>query len=304
MSADNESRLTIGSAPDSWGVWFPDDPQQVRPEQFLDEVAAAGYEWIELGPYGYLPTDPAQLTDALAARSLRLSAGTVFEQLHLPDSWDSVWQQVSDVAGLAKSQGADYLVVIPDMWRDQADGSVIGERYLDAAAWNRKTSGMNRLGRALRDEYGMQVVFHPHADSHVDTNENVERFLQATDPELVNLCLDTGHLSYCGGDNLALIRDHGDRVSYVHLKQVDPVIKAKVDAEDLSFSAAVRLGAMCEPPQGIPDMPPVFEALEGLGRDLFCIVEQDLYPCAAEVPFPIAARTHTYLNSCRPVGAR
>ena len=59
--------LTIGTAPDSWGVWFPSDPQQVSASTFLAEVAEAGYEAIELGPYGYLPTDPAELTEALAA---------------------------------------------------------------------------------------------------------------------------------------------------------------------------------------------------------------------------------------------
>ncbi|GGL87539.1 TIM barrel protein [Nakamurella endophytica] len=298
------SRLTVGSAPDSWGVWFPDDPQQVPAERFLDEVAAAGYRWIELGPYGYLPTDPSALQDALSARDLRVSAGTVFEHLHREDSWDSVWSQVSDVAGLAGSQGATHLVVIPDMWRDQADGSVIGERHLDAEAWRRKTSGMDRLGRAVREEYGMQVVFHPHADSHVDTGAAVERFLSDTDPEWVSLCVDTGHLSYCGGDNLAVIRDHPERIGYVHLKQVDPAVRARVEAEDLSFSAAVRLGAMVEPPRGVPDLPPVLEALEALGRPLFCIVEQDLYPCAPDVPYPIAQRTHAYLAGCRPLRAR
>ena len=44
------SRIRVGSAPDSWGVWFPDDPQQVPWQRFLDEVALSGYEWIELGP--------------------------------------------------------------------------------------------------------------------------------------------------------------------------------------------------------------------------------------------------------------
>ena len=87
---------------------------------------------------------------------------------------------------------------------------------------------MDRLARAILDEYGMKVVFHPHADSHVDTNENVGRFLENTDPDLVTLCLDTGHISYCGGDNLALIRDYPSRIGYVHLKQVDPEVLAKV----------------------------------------------------------------------------
>ena len=59
------STITIGTAPDSWGVWFPSDPEQVPPEVFLREVAEAGYEWIELGPYGYLPSDPVKLSEQL-----------------------------------------------------------------------------------------------------------------------------------------------------------------------------------------------------------------------------------------------
>ena len=92
------STILVGSAPDSWGVWFPDDPGQTPYTRFLDEVAALGYEWIELGPFGYLPTDPATLSDELASRGLKLSAGTVFEHLHQDDSSDAVWTQIEDVA--------------------------------------------------------------------------------------------------------------------------------------------------------------------------------------------------------------
>ena len=72
------STITIGTAPDSWGVWFPSDPEQMPPEVFLREVAEAGYEWIELGPYGYLAKDPAELTDQLDSHNLSVLAGTVF----------------------------------------------------------------------------------------------------------------------------------------------------------------------------------------------------------------------------------
>ena len=73
------STITIGTAPDSWGVWFPSDPEQVPPDVFLSEVAEAGYEWIELGPYGYLPADPHELKDQLDSHGLGVLAGTVFE---------------------------------------------------------------------------------------------------------------------------------------------------------------------------------------------------------------------------------
>ena len=98
-------------------------------------------------------------------------------------------------------------------------------------------------------------------------------------PSIVNLCLDTGHISYCGGDNLAIINRAPDRIGYLHLKQVDPEVRAKVAAEDLPFGEAVKLGAMTEPPRGIPEMPPLLDAVEKLGIDVFAIVEQDMYPC-------------------------
>jgi inosose dehydratase len=291
-------RIRIGSAPDSWGVWFPDDPQQVPWRQFLDEVSACGYEWIELGPYGYLPTDPAQLADELGSRGLKVTAGTVFEHLHRPDSWEPVWNQVKDVAALTRAMGGTHVVVIPDTFRDQKTGADVESRDLSPDAWRAMTTGVNRLGRAVQEEYGLSIAFHPHAESHVGYQADIERFLTDTDPAHVPLCLDTGHVSYYRGDNLELIRRHPDRIGYLHLKQVDPVVIDRVLAEDITWPAAVQMGAMTEPPLGVPEYPPLLEAVEDLGLDVFAIVEHDLYPCAPDVPLPIAQRTHGYLAGC------
>lgn len=290
--------VMLGSAPDSWGVWFPEDPQQTPWERFLDEVAGAGYTRIELGPYGYLPTDPARLQEEVGRRGLTITAGTIFEHLHRPDSWDSTWQDVSAAARLTAAVGARHLVVIPEFWRDPTTGEVLEDPQLPDDGWAPYAARMNRLARQIRDEYGLQIQFHPHADTHVDTHANVERFLHETDPALVSLCLDTGHISYCGGDNLALIRDYPDRIGYVHLKQVDPAVVEQAHADGVGFGEAVRRGAMCEPPLGIPDMPPILEALSGLDAELFAIVEQDMYPCPPDQPFPIAQRTYQYLTTC------
>lgn len=292
------SSIIVGSAPDSWGVWFPDDPQQTPYTRFLDEVSASGYEWIELGPYGYLPTDPARLLDELGQRGLKLSAGTVFEHLHQDDSWDAVWSQIEDVAKLTAAVGGKHVVVIPEMWRDPASGAVLEDRDLTDEQWRKKTEGMNELGKAMFEKYGVRAQYHPHADSHVDTEEHIYRFLENTDGEFVNLCLDTGHVSYCGGDNLAIITKHPERIGYLHLKQVDEEVRAKVAADDLPFGEAVKLGAMTEPPRGIPEMPPLLDAVAGLDIDIFAIVEQDMYPCAVDAPLPIAQRTREYLGGC------
>ena len=292
-------RLRVGSAPDSWGVWFPDDPEQVPWRRFLDEVAEAGYEWIELGPYGYLPTDPALLTEEVNRRNLKISAGTVFTGLHRgPEVWDATWAHVSQVAELTQAMGAHHLVVIPAFWRDDKSAEQLESSELTAEQWGHLSSGMNRLGHEVRERFGLDIVVHPHADTHIDTEEHVVRFLDATDSDVVNLCLDTGHYAYCGGDNVKLIETYGERIGYLHLKQVDPEILADVVRNEVPFGPAVRRGVMCEPPLGIPELPPVLAAVQGIGVDLFAIVEQDMYPCPPDQPLPIAQRTRRYLRGC------
>lgn len=292
-------RIRVGSAPDSWGVWFADDPRQVPWRRFLDEVAEAGYSWIELGPYGYLPTDPARLADEVARRGLQVSAGTVFTGLHHgPSVWESTWDQVGRVAALTRAMGARHLVVIPSFWRDDKTAEILEPPELTIEQWVHLTKGMERLGHEVKETYGLDIVVHPHADTHIDTEDHVERFLDSTDSELVNLCLDTGHYAYCGGDSVKLIETYGERIGYLHLKQVDPAVLAEVVADGLPFGPAVQRGVMCEPPSGVPELEPVLVAAQRLGVDLFAIVEQDMYPCDPDRPLPVAVRTRRFLRSC------
>ncbi|HEY3479634.1 MAG TPA: TIM barrel protein [Streptomyces sp.] len=295
MSRITAGNLCLGSAPDSWGVWFPEDEQQVPWTRFLDELASAGYRWFELGPYGYLPTDPRQLADEAAARGLQVSGGTTFGALHRPEKWAETVATARRVAELTAAAGAHHLVFIPPMYRDEKTGAYTEEPQLTAEQWNSLGGRANELGRILLDEYGVRLVLHPHADSHIQTQPEIERFLNETDSRYANLCLDTGHVAYGGGDNLDLIRRFAERIGYVHIKQMDADVLAQVAAEGLSFGEAVKRGVCVEPPAGVPDPASVVEALSALDAELFVIVEQDLYPCAAEVPLPIAVRTREYL---------
>jgi inosose dehydratase len=284
------SRLRLGSCPDSWGVWFADDPAQTPWHRFLDELAEAGYRWLELGPYGYLPTDPGRLREEVGRRGLRVSGGGVFGGLHDPGKWDKDLAEARTVAELVVAMGGTHVVLLPD---DVGPSPP----ELDEEGWRTLTEAASRLGRILRDDYGLQAVFHPHADSLVGTQPQVERFLEATDPAAVNLCLDTGHIAYYRGDNLELIRRYPDRIGYLHLKQADPAVLEQVEAEGLGFGEAVRRGVMCEPPKGEPDGEALLDAVdEHLDGELFAIVEQDLYPCDPDVPLPIARRTYQYLR--------
>ena len=297
--ARGHARLRLGTCPDSWGVWFADDPFQTPWERFLNEVAEVGYEWLELGPYGYLPTDPARLTEELARRGLRVAGGTVhgFSGLHRPGDWPGIARITRQVAELTAAVGGQHLIFVPvPGYRDDKTGAFLEPAELDAEQWRTMIRASDELGKIVAQEYGLRLEFHPHADSHVETQAQTERFLDETDPRYVSLCLDTGHLAYRHADNVAIIGRYPDRIGYVHIKQMDPAIVAQADREGLAFGQAVAMGASCEPPSGEPAVEEVAKALEGLDRDMFVVVEQDMYPTDFDKPKPIAQRTYHYLR--------
>ena len=281
------------------GVWFPDDPKQVPWHRFLDEAAAAGYAAVELGPFGYLPTNPEHLRDELGRRSLTLTGATAGTALHRgADALDQALDECRQVAALLAAINAPYLITLPAMYTDLQTGALLEPAELTAEQWTTLGRGHSELGRVLLDEFGVRQVFHPHADAHVDGNATIDRFLELTDPATVSLCLDTGHIAYVGGDNRAVVAKHPGRIGYVHLKSVDPAVVARVRAEGMSFAQAVQLGAMVEPSEGEPEMPSLLADLDALGVPLMAIVEHDLYPTPPDVPLPIATRTQSYYSSC------
>jgi inosose dehydratase len=293
------AKLRLGTAPDSWGVWFASDPHQVTWDVYLDEIARVGYVFTELGPQGFMPQDPEQLKDELAARKLTVCGGTVFAGLHKgAEALEKAKAEFAQEAKLLAAVGAEYLVHLPEQYTDMHTGEATEGADIDPEQWSNLVTGTDELARFLYESYGVKLVFHPHVDTHVDTQVRIERFLTDTDPELVNLCLDTGHVAYCAGDNIEIVEKFPERITYVHLKSVDPVVRAKALADNLPLSEAVKLGVMCEPWGGEPDMPPFLDALGKLDREIFAVIEQDLYPVEPHIPLPIGARTAGYYAGC------
>ncbi len=293
------SKLRLGTAPDSWGVWFPSDPHQVTWDVYLDEIARVGYVYTELGPQGFMPQDPAQLCDELAKRDLTVCGGTVFAGLHRgAEALDQAKAAFGREAKLLAAVGAEYLVHLPEQYTDQHTGQSTEGADLDPEQWKNLVTGTDELARFLHEEHGVKLVFHPHVDTHVDTQERIERFLSDTDPQYVNLCLDTGHIAYCEGDNIEIVQRFPERITYVHLKSVDPKVRARALAESMPLSESVKLGVMCEPWDGEPHMPPLLEALGELDREIYTVIEQDLYPVEPDIPLPIGARTAGYYAGC------
>ena len=288
--------VRIAASPDSWGVWFPDDDLQTPWRRFLDEAVEAGFEWTELGPYGYLPTDLSVLQPALESRNLRLCGAFAMEHLDDPSLRPEVDRQVNGAGEILAALGAGFLVLIDGTYTDQATGEPTAPRELSSDAWKLLIDTAHDLADTIRERFGLQLVFHPHAETHVEYEDQIETFLEQTDPDRVSLCLDIGHHAYRGGDPVDFMRRHHDRVAYMHLKSVDANIRRRVESEGIVFSKAVGMDIFCEPSEGAVDFRAFRDVLEEVDYDGWAVVEQDMYPAPFDKPLPIARRTRAYLR--------
>ncbi len=288
--------IQVGTAPDSWGVWFADDPRQTPAQRFLDEVVEAGYEWIELGPIGYLPADPARLKLEVARRELKVSGTFVMGHLEQPETFAKMREEASSTGALLQDLGARYLVLIDDTYTDLFTGEKTRSPHLAEDEWKRLVDGANLLGRQAQESFGLELVFHPHAETHVEYEDQIEAFLDETDPDYVNLCLDTGHHAYRGGEPIAFLRKHSSRIPYLHLKNVDRAKQQEISEKGIPFAKAVELGVFCEPSCGAVDFPALSKLLQELSFKGLVTVEQDMFPTEFDRPLPIAQRTRRYLK--------
>ncbi len=288
--------IRIGTAPDSWGVWFPHDDRQTPATRFLDEVVEAGYEWIELGPYGYLPPNPAVLKRELKRRNLKVSGTFLMGHIEQSDTFSRMQKEALSTGAMLQELGARYLVLIDDTYTDLFTGEPTCASRLDGDEWKRLLEGTNTLGRIAKEKFGLTLAFHPHAETHVEYEDQIEAFLEGTDPAYVGLCLDTGHHAYRGGDAVRFLEKHFSRIPYLHLKSVDAEKQKQVEKQETPFARAVELGVFCEPSRGTVDFLALARLLKDKAYDGWATVEQDMFPAPFDRPLPIARSTRAYLK--------
>jgi inosose dehydratase len=287
-------KVRIGTAPDSWGVWFPENEKQMPWERCLNEMAEAGYEGIELGPWGYLPNDYEKLKEELEKRNLELTATTLVGDLTSDSKTRELISLLDEMAKLQlRFDSAKYVVLIDDCYTDLFTGELIRPPVLNDAEWDKFVNNVIKIRDHAKLNYGLEVVFHPHAQSHVETEEQIEKLLKDTD---INLCLDTGHHAYANGDPVSFMRKHYTRIPYLHIKSCDLEVRERMQKEGWPFAKAVSEGVMCEPEFGAVNMEEFVKVLSEIDYRGWAIVEQDMYPAPFDKPFPIAKRTRAYLK--------
>src|SRR6185503_7800962 len=205
---------------------------------------------------------------------------------------------------LLATQRVEELILADD--EDERRQKIAGRVPADGSAswsdaqWREACATVEAVARALRQELDMRVVLHHHAGTFVETPQEVERFLGGTDPASVGLLLDTGHYVYGGGDPVALVKRHGARVRYVHLKDAREDELRHVRSHDVAMGDAWARGVFCPLGDGVVDFPRVIESLRSRAYDGWLIVEQDVVPDDAgrlePEPFASAQRSRQYLR--------
>jgi inosose dehydratase len=290
--------IKVGVAPGTWGVRSPNEPGGTPWDVFLDESADAGYRWIELGPYAYLPTDVDVLRAELDKRDLRVTSTLVMNgHLERPEDWSRIEQEVIRAGELGASVGAKHMVLIDDFHTDTETGTPILPPELDADGWQRLIEATHRVADLARERFGLPVAFHPHTSTHIETERQVEAFLRDTDADRVSLCLDTGHHAFCGGDPVEFMRKYHERISYLHLKSPDRVMLERVRTEGIPLERATELGVFRELSLGMIDFREMAKVVKDTGFDGWMMVELEVARRPAPgVTLPIARRTRQYLS--------
>ena len=261
--------IRVASAPVSWGVMEETDAS-VWPSagQVLEEIAAADYRGTELGPYGYYPTERQELRTTLANHALTLTSAFVplrwFQQDRLPGDIEALM----NVAGLLSALHCPFVVVADGM--AQPDESSPNE-----SAWKSVARAMENVARQLQP-LGLKMVIHLEAGSHLATPDEQARLCALTDPELVGICLDTGHYAYSFGHPRDAVRQYGRRIRYVHLKDVDSGVRQRVARDGLDFYSAVRAGVFTPLGRGCAEIAGVVSDLLSMGYEGWLVAEQDV----------------------------
>lgn len=261
MSRTNSIRLA--AAPISWGVCeVPGWGRVLDPQTVLGEMAELGLTATELGPPGYLPDDPAPLLNEFG---LSLVGGFLATPLHT--SVDDAVAVATRSARQLSAGGAEVLVLAAATGLTGYD-----ERpELDDKQWKTLVQAAEAVARTA-SEYGLRTVLHPHVGTYVESEAEVERFV---DDSTLPLCLDSGHLLVGGADPVQLVQRHADRIGHVHLKDVRAALAEQVRRGEITYTAAVSEGLYAPLGDGDVDVAEMLRVLHSTNYRGWYVLEQD-----------------------------
>lgn len=292
----DKNKVKLGIAPIAWtNDDLPDLGGENTFEQCVSEMALAGFTGSEVG--NKYPKDPEILKKALQLRGVEI-CNQWFSSFLISKPFEEVEKEFRAQLGFLKAMGAKIIGASEQSYsvQGQQETPVFGQKYvMDDKEWELLCSGLDRLGKIAKEEYGISLTFHHHMGTVVQDSDEVKRMMDNTNPEYVSLLFDTGHFAYCGADPLEMVKTYADRIRHVHLKDIRPEVVQKVKDNGLSFLEGVRMGAFTIPGDGCIDFDPIFEVLEKAEYEGYMVVEAEQDPVKAN-PFEYALKARAFIR--------
>lgn len=292
----DKNKVKLGIAPIAWtNDDMPDLGKENTFEQCVSEMALAGFTGSEVG--NKYPKDPEVLKKALELRGVEI-CNQWFSSFLITKPFEEVEKEFRAQLAFLKAMGAKVIGASEQSYsvQGQMDTPVFGHKYeMNDEEWDTFCTGMNKLGKIAKEEYGIALTFHHHMGTVVQSLAEVDRMMENTDPEYVSLLFDTGHFTYCGEDPLEVVKKYVHRIKHVHLKDIRPEVVEQVKKENMSFLAGVRAGAFTIPGDGCINYDPIFKVLEDAGYEGYMVVEAEQDPAKAN-PFKYAKMAYEYIT--------
>jgi len=283
--------MRVANAPCSFGVdeIIVDDAWMPTPDQVLDLIAELDFQGTELGPPGWMGTGD-EVRAALAGRNLELVGA--FLPLHFSRAEkftaDQDWLRES-LALLrdATPDGSRPFAILADHFDEPVRQAFAGripdqpEAALPPDRFRLLVDNLHRAADICRAA-GFEPVVHPHAGTYIETHDEVTRVLDAMDPALLGLCLDTGHARFGGSDPVELVDTYHQLIRHVHAKDCRTAVLDAVAREGKGMEAALVQGAFVELGSGDSGIASVVDALRRHDYDGWLVVEQDRFLFATD----------------------
>ena len=291
----DKNKVRLGIAPIAWtNDDMPDLGKENTFEQCVSEMALAGFTGSEVG--NKYPKDPEVLKKALELRGVEI-CNQWFSSFLITKPFEEVEKEFRAQLTFLKAMGAKVIGASEQSHsvQGQLDTPIFGHKYvMNDQEWDTFCTGMNKLGKIAKEEYGIALTFHHHMGTVVQSLAEVDRMMENTDPEYVSLLFDTGHFTYCGEDPLEVVKKYVHRIKHVHLKDIRPEVVEQVKKENMSFLAGVRAGAFTIPGDGCINYDPIFKVLEEAGYEGYMVVEAEQDPAKAN-PLEYAIRARKFI---------
>ena len=298
----DKNKVKLGIAPIAWtNDDMPDLGKENTFEQCVSEMALAGFTGSEVG--NKYPKDPEVLKKALELRGVEI-CNQWFSSFLITKPFEEVEKEFRAQLTFLKAMGAKVIGASEQSHsvQGQMDTPIFGHKYeMNDEEWDTFCTGMNKLGKIAKEEYGIALTFHHHMGTVVQSLAEVDRMMENTDPEYVSLLFDTGHFTYCGEDPLEVVKKYVHRIKHVHLKDIRPEVVEQVKKENMSFLAGVRAGAFTIPGDGCINYDPIFKVLEEAGYEGYMVVEAEQDPAKAN-PFEYAKMGREYITAHTGLG--